>query len=65
MLISIYILLSVDVIGSIICQPCRSEVTEVTHCTHPLDHTVLSRKIGSNGAVDFVKYILSLSPRCF
>ena len=60
MLISIYILLSVDVIGSIIWQPWRPEVTEVTHCTHPLDHTILSGKIGSNGAVDFVKDILAI-----
>ena len=63
MLIRSDILLSVNILTSIIEQPKRAEVTEVTHCTHPLDHTILSGNIGYNGAVDFVKYILSLSPQ--
>ena len=60
MLIRSDILLSVNIIGSIIGQPQRVEVTSVTHCNYPLDHNILSGKIGANGAVDFVKDILAL-----
>ena len=61
MLIRSDILLSVNILTSIIEQPKRTEVTAVTHCTYPLDHTMVSGEIGVNDAVDFVKDILALS----
>ena len=60
MLIRSDILLSVNILTSIIEQPKRAEVTAVTHCTYPLAHTTISGKIGVNGAMDFVKDILAL-----
>ena len=60
MLIRSDILLSVNIIISIIGQPRRAEVTEVTHCNYPLAHTIISGNIGANGAVDFVIDILAL-----
>ena len=54
------ILLSVNIIRSIIGQPQRAEVTAVTHCNYLLAHTILSGNIGANGAVYFVKDILAL-----
>ena len=64
MLIRSDILLSVNILTSIIEQPKRTEVNAVTHCTYPLDHTMISRNIGVNDAVDFVKDILALSTQC-
>ena len=60
MLIRSDILLSINIIISIIGQPQRAEVTAVTHCNYPLAHTIISGKIGANGAVEFVKDILAL-----
>ena len=61
MLIRSDILLSVNILTSIIEQPKRTEVTAVTHCTYHLAHTMISGKIGANGDVDFVKDVLALS----
>ena len=60
MLIRSDILLSVNIIGSIIGKPKRAEVPTGTHCNYPLAHTILSGKTGANGAVEFVKDILAL-----
>ena len=57
MLIRSDILLSINIIRSIIGQPQRAEVTAVTHCNHPLAHNILSGKIGANGAVDFARRV--------
>ena len=64
MLIRSDILLSVNILTSIIEQPKRTEVTAVAHCTYPLDHTMISVEIRVNDAVNFVKDILALSTQC-
>ena len=61
MLIRSDILLSVNLLTSIIEQPKRTEVTAVIHCTYTLDHTMISVDIRVNDAVNFVKDILALS----
>ena len=65
MFISSDILLSVNFIISITGQPQRSGMTAVTHCNYTFAHTMISRKIGADGAVKCVDDIHEISPHLF
>ena len=64
MLIRNDILISVNILRSIIEQPRMEEVNVVIHCNYHSAHTMLSGNIFVNGAVDFVKDILAISTQC-